>query len=359
MQSQRINIDRSASKKEVDNALRKILFNDQVIDSFCTMFRYELAILPIELETLLGCSRSERLRWTKEKKIPIVYFKDVYKFGAHLMCPMFDCRIIGLQLSDKIIAAWRDEWTRRRRKKYKVGDKQYIRKISIFEDVFYNNINMFCDKWYSIDQELGIVFELSYWLGILNYWINDRKYRTTTSRTHYYDHKYIERIFEGYRESVIYVLLKSKYTNISLYHPPRKDRFILKLCDKHNTYVYNNNEIIHAYEDFYLHPQIYINCSNCTIIQKHNYFSLWCIKISSSLDNDFLFIFYIPYNFLNISIDNIQEYNYKQYNEGVFYQGREMIKNNIFIPTENKTVNRLKELYINAKNFLKKGDNIF
>ena len=265
------------------------------------------------------------------------------------MCPMFDRRIIGFKLVNNILSTWRNEWIRRRRKKYKVGDKQNIRKINIFQDVFTNYINTLCDKWYSLDQELGIIFELSYWLGILNYWIKNRLYRSTTSRLHYYEHKNIQNIFQKYRSYIIQILLKSKYTSIYLYNPPQKDRYKLKLCKNHDTYIYENKNFIHAYENFYINPSLYINCPNCKIYKKSNYYSLYYIEIKSELDKDFLFTFYIPYNQLSLNISNI--INNKRYNEGVFFQGRETIKNNIYIPSEQKTITILKDLIAKTRNY--------
>ena len=351
LKEQRVNISPNVSKVQAENALRSILFNDQVIDAFCSKYKYELAMIPPELEILLGCSRSERLRWTKEKKLPIVYFMDIYKFGSHLMCPMYDRRIIGLKVTDIILAEWRNEWIRRRRKKYRVGDKQDISNESILQTAFNKYLDLLCDKWYSLDLELGTTFELAYWLSILDYWIKVRKQRSTTSRTHYYKHKTIENIFTGYKNSVLKILLKSKYTTIYKCEPLIKDRYTLHLCNEHDTYVYNKDlGIIHAFEDFYINPEKYKQCSKCQIIKRLEYFSTYYIEVSSELDNSFLFTFTLPYT-LSSGLNSNKVICEKKHNIGTFRNGRESIKNDIYIPSERRTVATLKALLINAKRF--------
>lgn len=345
LRSQHIDISSHCSKVQAENALRNILFNDQVIDAFCDTFRYELAMNPPELEILLGCTRSERLRWTKEKKLPVMYFSDVYKFGSHLMCPMYDRRIIGLKVTDTVLAEWRTEWIRRRRKRRRVGDIQNIIKISIFQNAFFKYFQQLSNEWYQSDYELGLVLETAWWLSFLSYWIKNRRERSATSRLHYYQHKNIENYFINIRSIIITSLIRSKYVNIYLYKPETSDRYTLHLCDEHNTYVWYNNEFISAHEYFYINPEQYKLCKNCKIQKRENYYSSYYIHISYK---DFLFVFCIPFNFLHIDYNHIQVIN-KSYCEGAFRQSKEMIQHDSYIPPEKMVIATLKTLYINLK----------
>ena len=351
-----LKISPNISKVNLEKILRKILFNDQVIDSLCTKYKKELALEPINLEILLGCSRSERLRWTKENKLPIVYFKDVYKFGAHLMCPMYDRRIIGLKITDDILNKWRAEWAIRRRKKHKIGQKIVIKRNSIFQDASRIFLDIYCDQWYSINTELGIIFELSYWLSILKYHINNRIERSKTSRAHYYEHKYSENIFYGYLISGLKILIQSQYTQVYLYKTKQDNRYSVTFCNKHKDYVFNNDlGFIHPLEDFYIHPEIYKQCKDCKVQIRENYYSIYYIEVKCKECMNYIFTFYIK-AYLGKEIfltDDIPIIN-KKSKEGMLICGKENIYHDIYIPTENYTLQQLKQIIVVAKEFFNK-----
>lgn len=365
LREQFITFSQNVSKKELETIVKYNLNNDQIIDAFCNRFSREIALDPVSLEVLLGCSKSERLRWTRERKLPVIYFKDVFKFGTHLMCPMYDRRIIGLTTTDELLKQWRKEWSIRRRKKHRVGKKSLIRLDSIFKDAFNLDLIRLRNQWYAKEEELGIVFELCYWLSILNYWIKDRIRRSTTSRVHYYEHKYAENIFLGYRNSIFKVLIQSKYCSFYLYKCKGNDRYTVQFCNKHSDYIFNKklNEYIHPLEDFYIHPQKYKDCEDCKIFVREDYFSLYCIEVSSSWEN-ILFTFFAKANlgkeiFTQEQLLNMKITTTKKYNEGMFINGRECIKNSSYIPDEKTTLYNLKNIYCTAKHFFKNKNDGF
>jgi len=75
---------------------------------FFEVFVRELAIPPWEMETLLGCSTSERKRWTEEGKISILDYGSFRKGGSDRSYPLFDRRII-LSISPTDLETWRAE----------------------------------------------------------------------------------------------------------------------------------------------------------------------------------------------------------------------------------------------------------
>lgn len=75
---------------------------------FFEVFVHELAVPPWELETLLGCSTSERKRWTEEGKISILDYGSFRKGGSDRSYPLFDRRII-LSISPTDLETWRAE----------------------------------------------------------------------------------------------------------------------------------------------------------------------------------------------------------------------------------------------------------
>lgn len=75
---------------------------------FFEVFALELAVPPWELETLLGCTTTERKRWTEEEKLPVIGYGNFRKAGSDHAYPLYDRRVI-LALTSGDIEAWRNE----------------------------------------------------------------------------------------------------------------------------------------------------------------------------------------------------------------------------------------------------------
>src|SRR2546429_6014048 len=70
------------------------------------MFPYELAVEPVELQELLGCTPTERRRWVSEGKLPVLEHRPFRKAGRDLVYPVHDRRLV-LSLTGEEIAQWR------------------------------------------------------------------------------------------------------------------------------------------------------------------------------------------------------------------------------------------------------------
>lgn len=75
---------------------------------FFEVFALELAVPPWELETLLGCTTTERKRWTEEKKLPVLGYASFRKAGSDHAYAVYDRRVI-LTLTRIDIEFWRSE----------------------------------------------------------------------------------------------------------------------------------------------------------------------------------------------------------------------------------------------------------
>jgi hypothetical protein len=75
---------------------------------FFEVFAFELAVPPWELETLLGCTTTERKRWTEEQKLPVLGYGSFHKAGSDHAYPVYDRRVI-LTLTSSDIQVWRSE----------------------------------------------------------------------------------------------------------------------------------------------------------------------------------------------------------------------------------------------------------
>src|SRR3989440_174095 len=72
------------------------------------MWKRELAVPPWEFETLLGCTPTERKRWTEEGKLPVLDRRSFRKAGSQMEYPVFDRRVI-LGLPRAELDVWRTE----------------------------------------------------------------------------------------------------------------------------------------------------------------------------------------------------------------------------------------------------------
>jgi hypothetical protein len=75
---------------------------------FFEVFAFELAVPPWELEMLLGCTTTERKRWTEEKKLPVLGYGNFRKAGSDHAYAVYDRRVI-LTLTSSDIEAWRND----------------------------------------------------------------------------------------------------------------------------------------------------------------------------------------------------------------------------------------------------------
>jgi len=102
-----------ASSREIKPNLVQHLLTHLEMDKtakaqFFEVFAFELAVPPWELETLLGCTTTERKRWTEEKKLPVLGYGSFRKAGSDHAYAVYDRRAI-LTLTSSDIEVWRSE----------------------------------------------------------------------------------------------------------------------------------------------------------------------------------------------------------------------------------------------------------
>jgi hypothetical protein len=102
-----------ASSREIKANLVQHLLTHLEMDKtakaqFFEVFAFELAVPPWELETLLGCTTTERKRWTEEKKLSILGYGSFRKAGSDREYAVYDRRVI-LTLTSSDIEIWRSE----------------------------------------------------------------------------------------------------------------------------------------------------------------------------------------------------------------------------------------------------------
>src|SRR5262249_7098579 len=106
-------LKRPASSREIKSNLVQHLLTCLETDKtakalFFEVFAFELAVPPWELETLLGCTTTERKRWTEEKKLPVLGYDSFRKAGSDHAYAVYDRRVI-LTLTSSDTETWRNE----------------------------------------------------------------------------------------------------------------------------------------------------------------------------------------------------------------------------------------------------------
>jgi hypothetical protein len=106
-------LKRPASSREIKANLVQHLLTcletDKTVKAlFFEVFAFELAVPPWELETLLGCTTTERKRWTEEKKLPVLGYGSFRKAGSSHEYAVYDRRVI-LTLTSSDVELWRSE----------------------------------------------------------------------------------------------------------------------------------------------------------------------------------------------------------------------------------------------------------
>jgi hypothetical protein len=92
----------------VQHLLTRLEMDKTAKAQFFEVFAFELAVPPWELETLLGCTTTERKRWTEEQKLPVVGYGSFRKAGSDHAYAVYDRRAI-LTLTSSDIEVWRSE----------------------------------------------------------------------------------------------------------------------------------------------------------------------------------------------------------------------------------------------------------
>lgn len=60
------------------------------------------------VEHILKCTKTERKRWEKEKRLKILYVRQIKLYGRIVNIPFYD-RKRTLEITNEIINKWRDE----------------------------------------------------------------------------------------------------------------------------------------------------------------------------------------------------------------------------------------------------------
>lgn len=286
------------AKKLLVAMLHERVCNDQVeMIKLLNMYPYELAVEPAELETLLGCSRTERRRWVKEGKLPVLEYRSFRRAGSDLLYPVHDRRVV-LEIQPEEVAYWRNEYNTGVRERRKLAGQAAVEKRRENKQTrqqFFSSWEQTVTDWrVNGSPELATVFQLAYWTVWASRWAKQNQVmatRSTKKAAVYADKK---ENWYALKNEALCLLSRTAYSRLSFYRPPQPDKCHLWLCEMHfelKCEGYYEN----IWEFFGIHADMVRKCPDCHVSEEKDYYSLYHLEVSSSRLPGVQFSFHLPY----------------------------------------------------------------
>jgi hypothetical protein len=278
--------------------LRTLLEADQRAKvCFFDVFAQELAVEPWELETLLGCSTTERKRWVADGKLTPLTTRSVFKSGRELVYPVFDRRSIQ-SLTQEDIDGWRAEHTALVAMRRKTGAQKASSRRAQNEQARqseFARVESVFSEWEQHEfPELAAVFRLAYWTMWASRWAKENHVKGIKAVK--YQALYEQRRERWYarKDEALSVLAHSSYAHVAFYRPDQADKITLSLCDDH--YLSMKQGFYEGQRDFYVaHTKEIKACPGCHVTIELEYYSLYSLEIVADGCPDMRFAFHIPY----------------------------------------------------------------
>ncbi len=270
------------SKKEARNTSMtdvKALFAERMKDESefkraCITYPKETAITAYQLETILGCTKTERTRWTKEGKIAVVYYGRVKIMrGVYVDAPNYSRLYVKEHLNDAVLEEWRSEHIKEianNRAKGRSKAAKTQKENDTVRHEFYEKYKNDLEEWYKHGENIGVAMQLGFWTMIVN-----RMAKSCKNSGKWY----------AYKEEAIEVLHHFANTKIEFYRPDNPDYYKTIVHDRYSLDDYNKDDfderdLENAYE--YEH----------VLIEK-DYYSLYSVEVCA--EGCIPFRFHLPY----------------------------------------------------------------
>ena len=220
------------SDKEARKVLKadvKALFMERVKDESefkraGAAYPEETAITTYQLEDILGCTKTERLRWTKEEKIDVVSYESVRFHGVYADVPNYSRLYVLEHITDEVIDGWRSEYVKEVAKNRKAGrlkaGKTKMKHDAIRQEVL-NKHKEDLEEWAKHGEEVRAAMDLAFWTKVVNH-----NAKTGEDNDWWY----------AYKEKAIEVLCKFPFTKVEFYRPDKPDLYMKDFHEKASNY---------------------------------------------------------------------------------------------------------------------------
>ncbi|MDF0555709.1 hypothetical protein [Kamptonema sp. UHCC 0994] len=350
--------DNSKDKKEslVSTILSILEENAFEQARFWETFKSELAVEPIELEELLQCSKSERKRWVKEGKLPILEYRSFRKSGMALEYPVHDRRFI-LSLTPADIQQWREEHRSQIKTNRQTGAqiasesrKEHEQSREAFSSAWEKIIEEWQEKG---SAEISAILQLAYWTVWASRWAKENQLKSL--RAIKYNEQYEQQREQWYqrKNQAIQLLAQVPYGILAFYRPVDADKLYLKLCDNHYEMM-KEGYYWDKWEFYYHNRKLVHKCRECIYTETRDYYSLYYLEIKTEQFPDFTFSYHTPYTMGKKFLPHPETLPYVDHVEqdGIFRFGRPMLEQEKIIHREKDVLVKFEKALAEAKKFV-------
>ncbi len=324
-------------------------------ERFWETFKTELAVEPTELEEILSCTPTERKRWIKEGKIPILEYRHFRKAGRNLQYPVHD-RILILKIAQTEIELWRSQHQAHLKNQRQAGAKiaaetrKYNQQSRQAFSLAWEQIKQ---EWReNSSQEISLILQLAYWTVWVSRWAKENELKSRNAIA-YFDF-YQERKNELYaaKNQAIKILAQTPYKKLSFYRPEHPDKDYLHLCEDHYE-IMQQIECKNKWEYFYYSETEIKRCPKCIYHVQKNYYSLYYLEIQTNEFPEFKFSFHTPYPIGKVFLPKLEDLpEIAQVEEdGLFRFGRPLLE-------QEKIIHREKDVLKNFQQALEAAQTI-
>lgn len=266
-------------------------------ERFLETFKSELAVEPVELEELLGCTQTERKRWIKEGKLPVLEYRSFRQSGTNLQYPVHDRRLV-LSLSQADIQQWREEHQARIKQNRHTGSQaaaESRKENQRARQDFISAWDRIQTEWLQKSSpEISAALQLAYWTVWASRWAKENQLKRERAIKH--ADLYSQRNEEWYerKNQAVEFLSKTPWATLSFYRPEYPDKITLCLCDEHCEMMWDLS-CFDKWEFFSYNKSAVINCPDCLYREEEDYYSLYYLQIKTDRVPEFSFSFHTPY----------------------------------------------------------------
>ncbi len=150
----------------VQQLFEKVSGNEVLIKRIMTDYAKYFSLHPIKVEEILKITKTERLRWTKNNKLQVMYYDSLHKWGSTYKVPMYN----GLEITKmttELIEKWRvEDKTKAQENRRKAAEKAIEKrnKNKKIKNDFYNKEwKQLLVSWFKIDPKLGATLQVAFW----------------------------------------------------------------------------------------------------------------------------------------------------------------------------------------------------
>ena len=256
-------------KIDLEKMISDKISNKFELARFLKTFEKETAVPLVALEKILQCTKSERLRWQKEKKLKIVGY-DSFKYGNY---PLFSLYQLNM-LKPETIEKWREEHELEKKKhRIRQGEraKKTKEKRNNEKQEILNDLKEQKTEWYKTDYKLSATFELAYWTVWISRLAKEYQVKAHNCRAGNYE-KYmnISKEFYKIKNTAIFSLSNSPYAELFIYFPENPDKYSVHFCEEHLE-MFRMERACYGYDYFSALDYFFMNqkeieqCYNCDV----------------------------------------------------------------------------------------------